>query len=95
MTIPQQPSFKHASLVIGTIGGLMFATGAYAHADETSVADGALVSPSEIVDCTLDNGDAAQCASYDVKYLPDDLEVGPFCPATLDDAGGIWHWDGD
>lgn len=95
MTIPQRPSFKHSSLVCGAIGGLMFATGAYAHADEASVADGALVSPSEIVDCTLENGDAAQCASYVVKYLPDDLEVGPFCPATLDDAGGIWHWDGD
>ena len=73
----------------------MSATGAYAHADEHSVADGALVSPSEIVDCTLENGEAAQCASYVVKYLPDDLEIGPFCPATLDDEGGIWHWDGD
>lgn len=30
-----------------------------------------------------------------MKYLPDNLEVGPFCPATLDEAGGIWHWDGD
>jgi hypothetical protein len=77
------------------LGGLTFATGAYAHADEHSVADSALVSPSEIVDCTLENGAAAECASYVVKYLPDNLEIGPFCPATVDDEGGIWHWDGD
>jgi hypothetical protein len=67
---------------------------ALAHADHDTVADGALVAPSEIVDCTLENGDAAQCASYTVKSLPDDLEIGPFCPATLDETGGIWEWDG-
>ncbi|MCG3267297.1 YHYH protein [Yoonia sp. I 8.24] len=82
-------------LILSALSGLMFASSAYAHADEHSVHENALVSPSEIVDCTLENGDAAKCASYVVKYLPDDLEIGPFCPATLDDAGGIWHWDGD
>ncbi|HDZ81341.1 MAG TPA: YHYH protein [Roseobacter sp.] len=66
-----------------------------AHADEHSVQDAALASPSTIVECTLKNGDAAECVSYIVKYLPDNLEIGPFCPATLDDVGGIWHWDGD
>ena len=68
---------------------------AFAHPDAHSVADAALVSPAEIVDCTLETGEAAQCARYVVKYLPDDLEIGPFCPATLEDKGGIWHWDGE
>ncbi|WP_182911598.1 YHYH protein [Paracoccus sp. JM45] len=54
-----------------------------------------MASPSEIVDCTLENGDATQCARYVVKYMPDDIKIGPFCPATLEDEGGIWHWDGD
>ena len=86
---PRRQPDKPITFVLCAFGGLMSATGAYAHADEHSVADGALVSPSEIVDCTLENGEAAQCASYVVKYLPDDLEIGPFCPATLDEEGGI------
>ncbi|MFC5583808.1 YHYH protein [Nitratireductor kimnyeongensis] len=81
--------------MLSALGGLMFATGANAHADAHSVADSALVTPGEIVDCTLENGDTAECARYVVKYLPENLEIGPFCPATTDDKGGIWHWDGD
>ncbi|MEP2735972.1 MAG: YHYH protein [Erythrobacter sp.] len=53
------------------------------------------LSNSEIVDCTLENGDAAKCQKYEVSYLPEDLEIGPFCPNTLDDVGGIWDWDGE
>jgi hypothetical protein len=68
---------------------------AYAHPDTHSIADTALVQPAEIVDCTLENGDAGKCASYTVKFLPDELEIGPFCPATLDDVGGVWDWDGE
>ncbi|QPM92317.1 YHYH protein [Pseudooceanicola algae] len=99
MMFPSQPrsqSARNCSIfTLGALGGMMVATGAFAHAGEHSVADGALVSPSEIVDCTLETGAAAECARYVVKYLPDDLEIGPFCPATLADEGGIWHWDGD
>ncbi len=94
-TLHWRRNWKPNFFVLSALGGLMFSTGAYPHADEHSVADAALLSPSEIVDCTLENGEAAQCASYIVKYLPDGLEIGPFCPATLDDEGGIWHWDGD
>lgn len=68
---------------------------AQAHADQKSISDSALATPAEIVDCTLENGDAAHCASYTVKYLPDSLEIGPFCPATVQDNGGIWDWDGE
>ncbi|KAF0675955.1 YHYH protein [Profundibacterium mesophilum] len=91
---PRRQPDQRTRLVLSALGGLLMATGAHAHADTQSVADGALVSPSEIVDCTLANGEGSQCARYVVKYLPDDLEIGPFCPATLDEEGGIWHWDG-
>ena len=56
-------------------------------------ADGLVRSP-RTVDCTLENGVETQCAEITVKYLPDNLDIGPFCPATLSDAGGIWDWDG-
>ncbi len=68
---------------------------AFAHSDTETVDAGALLETPQIVDCTLENGDAAQCVEYTVKYLPDQLEIGPFCPATLNDVGGIWDWDGD
>ncbi len=55
----------------------------------------AMVEEPEIVSCTLENGQQAECAKLVVKYLPDDIEIGPFCPETLSDEGGIWNWDGD
>ena len=54
-----------------------------------------LVQDPEVVDCTLTDGTAAQCAKIVVKYLPDDFKTGPYCPATLAEVGGIWDWDGD
>lgn len=68
---------------------------AFAHVDETTVASSALAQAPEIVECTLENGDAAECAQYVVKFQPDDLEIGPFCPETISDTGGIWDWDGE
>ena len=55
----------------------------------------AMESAPEIVDCTLENGDQTQCAKLVVKYMPDDLKIGPFCPETLEDKGGLWDWDGE
>ena len=55
---------------------------------------GGLVRAPRTVDCTLENGLETQCAEIVVRHLPDNLEIGPFCPATLADAGGIWNWDG-
>jgi hypothetical protein len=54
----------------------------------------ALAKQPEIVDCTLENGDKAQCAKLILKYQPDEMNIGPFCPPTLEDEGGIWDWDG-
>lgn len=55
----------------------------------------ALVQDPTIVDCTLTDGSPAQCAQLIVKYLPDNFEIGPNCPETLADVGGIWDWDGE
>jgi YHYH protein len=55
----------------------------------------ALVKVPAVVDCTLTTGEASKCAQITVKYKPDNLQVGPFCPTTLDDTGGIWNWDGE
>ncbi|RUS59232.1 YHYH protein [Pseudorhodobacter sp. E13] len=68
---------------------------AFAHSDGHSLSENALVQPAEVVDCTLENGDAAKCNAYTVKFIPDGLDIGPFCPATLDDVGGVWDWDGE
>ncbi|GAB5490954.1 MAG: hypothetical protein Phog2KO_11690 [Phototrophicaceae bacterium] len=46
------------------------------------------------VDCTLSNGEESTCYQIDSISIPV-FEIGPFCPETLDDVGGIWEWDGD
>lgn len=62
--------------------------------DPRAFSTNALVRSPEVVDCTLENGAAARCVRLVVKYLPDRMTIGPFCPATVSDAGGIWSWDG-
>jgi YHYH protein len=54
----------------------------------------ALVKDPVVVDCTLTTGEASKCAQLTVKHKPDNLQVGPFCPTTVNDTGGIWDWDG-
>lgn len=69
------------------------AASAHIHPDE--FAPTAFIETPEIVDCTLEDGREAQCYRITVGYLPEGLEIGPFCPETLDDTGGIWPWDGE
>jgi YHYH protein len=54
----------------------------------------AIAKAATVVDCTLTTGEASKCAQLTVKHKPDNLQVGPFCPTTVDDTGGIWNWDG-
>lgn len=54
----------------------------------------ALIGTPETVSCQLENGEDASCLKLTVAHLPDSLEIGPFCPATMDDQGGIWDWTG-
>lgn len=46
------------------------------------------------VACTLTNGDESTCYRVEGVAIPV-FEIGPFCPETLDDVGGIWEWDGE
>lgn len=68
---------------------------ALAHSDTAYFTDTAFTEAPQIVDCTLEDGTQTQCHEIKVGYLPEGLEIGPFCPATLDDAGGIWEWSGE
>ena len=59
-------------------------------------ADGALSADAATVSCTLENGSETTCYQVEVASLVDTVATdGPFCPATVDDVGGIWVWDGD
>jgi YHYH protein len=55
----------------------------------------AMVKEPTTVDCVLTDGAKSKCAQITVKYKPDSLRIGPFCPATINEAGGIWNWDGE
>ena len=55
----------------------------------------AVLQTPEPVACTLENGTPSECLKLVVSYKPDDLEIGPFCPVSLDEAGGIWNWTGE
>ena len=74
---------------------LVVATPVFAHPDTGDFVQSAFLKAPEIVDCTLEDGTETQCHEITVGYLPDGLKIGPFCPATLDDAGGIWEWTGE
>jgi hypothetical protein len=54
----------------------------------------AIAKAATVVDCTLTTGEASKCAQLTVKHKPDNLQIGPFCPTTVNDTGGIWNWDG-
>lgn len=66
-----------------------------AHPDLEQFADTAFLKAPEIVDCTLENGQQTHCYEFTIGYLPEGLEIGPFCPSNIDETGGIWDWDGD
>lgn len=68
---------------------------AFAHHDLDRYDTGIFVQEPQTVHCTLEDGSSAQCHQLVVTYLPEGLEIGPFCPATLDGVGGIWDWDGE
>jgi hypothetical protein len=85
---------EHAFMIFAT-ALFLAASQASAEVDLALFGADAMVAPPETVDCTLTNGEAAQCARLVLKYKPDNLDIGPFCPTTLDEVGGIWDWDGE
>ncbi|WP_158774054.1 YHYH protein [Cobetia sp. L2A1] len=85
---------KTAWLAAVLPASLLLASAARAEVVPGQFSESALVKAPETVECTLENGTTTQCTRIVVKHKPDDLKTGPFCPPTLDDAGGIWDWDG-
>jgi hypothetical protein len=48
---------------------------------------------AKLVDCVLENGSSTQC--YELTFISNPVnDDGPFCPATLDDIGGMGIYDG-
>ncbi|MEM9178195.1 MAG: YHYH protein [Pseudomonadota bacterium] len=47
------------------------------------------------VPCTLETGVETECLQIKLKHKPANLEIGPFCPDSLETKGGIWNWTGD
>jgi hypothetical protein len=66
-----------------------------AHPDTDKFNQTAFIATPEIVDCTLENGVDTHCYKLTVGFLPKGLKIGPFCPRSIDDEGGIWDWTGD
>ena len=74
---------------------LALPTASFAHPDLEAFDQTAFSSQPKTVECTLEDGSAASCYEITVNYLPKNLEIGPFCPETMADAGGIWNWTGE
>ncbi|MEH6741637.1 MAG: hypothetical protein V7695_24245, partial [Sulfitobacter sp.] len=68
---------------------------AMAHPDLAEFETTAFTEEPSIVDCILANGEQSTCYEITVNYLPEGLEIGPFCPRHLSDEGGIWNWTGE
>lgn len=87
---------KRIRLVHFTLGTqlLLAPAPAAAHSSGTH-GPSAFSPPAQVVDCTLEDGQETTCYQLTVGYKPETLDIGPFCPATLTDDGGIWNWDGE
>jgi hypothetical protein len=87
--------FAHGLRYLLFAGALCTPAIAAAHTDLTRFDQSVFTEMPTLVECTLEDGTTSQCYEFTVNYLPEGLEIGPFCPATLDDKGGIWNWTGE
>lgn len=88
----------HPLFTVAALALLLQPVAARAHSDADWIGrflPTAFVQAPERVACELSDGSTGECYEMTVDYLPDAFEIGPFCPATTADAGGLWHWDGD
>lgn len=74
---------------------VLAASPAAAHLGVPAFDAAAFLGAPGVVECTLQDGAASTCFEFTVAALPEGLEIGPFCPAALDEAGGLWMWDGE
>ena len=66
----------------------------FAHDDHDAIEDfDEGVTVTEVA-CTLADGTETTCYQIEGIAIPV-FEIGPFCPETLDDVGGVWDWDGE
>lgn len=99
--MPSLPSFHRVgTLLLASVAtGLVVAgstLSSQAHEPEPqNFQESGLRAPIETVDCTLLDGTESTCLKLELNALPDGTDIGPFCPSTLDDVGGIWDWTGD
>ncbi len=77
------------------IGAFVLVKIAVVHPDIEEFSDTAFAEQPVTIDCTLEDGTASSCYKITVNYLPEGLEIGPFCPESLNDAGRIWEWTGE
>ncbi len=78
-----------AALMLSTIAAQAGGAGAADFA-----AANAITAPT-LVACTLSDGSEAECLKLVTSFPAEAFRIGPFCPETLDDTGGLWVWDGD
>jgi len=55
--------------------------------------DGLYAAEPGLVSCELDNGATTDC--FQISFTNYEASSGPFCPATVDDIGGVGIYDGD
>lgn len=89
----ERPSHRWSGFFL--LASLSLAQTALAHPDIDEFAETAFAKQPLTVDCTLEDGTASTCYKITLNYLPEGLAIGPFCPATLNDDGGIWDWTGE
>ncbi len=89
------PSIQHFSCKLTACLVFLIPVIANAHSDTEHLAEAAFSEAPEVVSCQLENGSEAQCYKLTMGHLPEGLQVGPFCPKTLSDKGGLWDWTGD
>lgn len=77
------------------VGALVLPTIGSAHPDLAVFNPNTFIEQPITVDCTLEDGTASTCYEVVVSYQPDGMEPGPFCPAMINDEGGIWDWPGE
>lgn len=78
-----------SSLTLGPTSGLS------AHPPSEHKESSDFVIDQTLVPCILEDNTGAQCRKITTGHLPDGLEIGPFCPANLEEEGGLWHLRGE
>ncbi|MDG1472608.1 MAG: YHYH protein [Ascidiaceihabitans sp.] len=86
---------KHMISPLTLVSALVAPAIGFAHPDLEVFHPNTFAEQPVTVDCTLENGTAAVCYEIEVNYQPAGVNIGPFCPTTVADKGGIWDWTGE